>query len=103
MIHDLRNVRLPSVAFVVVVAFAASTSMAADQSQSALKKQVKDNVSLLGPTFFCFALTAQVWTAACRISINLWLATRETPLRVTDENRFGVEWPVPFDRQQSVA
>jgi uncharacterized membrane protein YkoI len=38
---NLRNVRLSSVAFVAVVALTASTSMAADQSQSELKKQAK--------------------------------------------------------------
>jgi uncharacterized membrane protein YkoI len=38
---NLRNVRLSSVAFVAVVAFTASASMAAGQSQSALKKEAK--------------------------------------------------------------
>ena len=36
---DVRNVGLSSVAFVAVVAFTVSTSMAAEESQSALKKQ----------------------------------------------------------------
>jgi uncharacterized membrane protein YkoI len=36
---DLRNVGLSSVAFVAVVAFTVSTSVAAEESQSALKKQ----------------------------------------------------------------
>jgi uncharacterized membrane protein YkoI len=38
---NLRNVRFSSLAFVAAIIFAASTSMAADQSQSALKKQAK--------------------------------------------------------------
>jgi hypothetical protein len=36
---DVRNVGLSSVAFVAVVAFTVSTSMAAEEAQSALKKQ----------------------------------------------------------------
>lgn len=38
---NLRNVRFSSLAFVAAIIFAASTSMAGDQSQSALKKQAK--------------------------------------------------------------